>query len=65
MKVTIQIDIEPEDLELNAGDFNRKMVKQAQELHIQFMDHAVNQYKLYKENIDLETLPKAALPRWQ
>ena len=65
MKITIQVKIEPDDLSLNAGQFNREMVKLASRLHIEFMNKAIDLYKENKESIDLESLPKHALPRWQ
>lgn len=65
MKIEVSYEIEKKDLELNAGAFNRKVVKLAQDMHIKFMDEAVKLYKENVENIDLDTLPKHALPRWE
>ena len=65
MKVDINLDIEPDDLQLDAGAFNRKMLVVAQELHVKFMDEAVRMYKESAEDVDLDTLPKHALPGWK
>ena len=65
MKIDLNLEIERDDLKIDAGTFNRKMLVLAQQLHVKFMDDVVKLYKENAESVDLDTLPKAALPRWK